>query len=442
MGQDVPGAPTPFAPPEPAAVVVYRGATLLDGTGGPVRGSMTIVVDGSEIRTVAPDAEVPDLPDAEVVDLTGRFVIPGLIDSHQHIATPPDRPLAEAVLRRHVYSGITAIRDMADDLRQVGDLARATRVGEIPGPDIHYAALMAGPGFFDDPRTWQVSQGEIPGTVPWMQAVTEDTDLPLAVALARGTHATAIKVYADLPGSTVAAITAEARRQGIQVWAHGAVFPARPGEVVAAGVDAVSHVTLLVHEAAEQPLTSYRDKPPVEYARFAAGDDPVLESLFAAMRERGTVLDATAGMWIWMEGEAEDEEGRERARLNDALSAQLTAQAHRAGVRISAGTDYETAPEHPYPALFDELAYLVRRCGLSAGQAIRCATQVGAVSMGAEASMGTLEAGKLANFAVLAQDPLADIDNLRTVVCTVKRGRRHDRSDYRAEQDAKGQADR
>jgi imidazolonepropionase-like amidohydrolase len=62
--------------------------------------------------------------------------------------------------------------------------------------------------------------------------------------------------------------------------------------------------------------------------------------------------------------------------------------------------------------------------------------------MGAEDSMGTVEAGKLANFAVLAQDPLVDIANLRTVVCTVKRGRRHDRSDYRAEQDAKGQADR
>jgi imidazolonepropionase-like amidohydrolase len=442
MGQDVPGAPTPFAPPAPGAVVVYRGATLLDGTGGPARGPMTIVVDGSGIRTVAPDAEVPDLPDAEVVDLTGRFVIPGLIDSHQHIATPPDRPLAESVLRRHVYSGITAIRDMADDLRQVGDLARAARVGEIPGPDIHYAALMAGPGFFEDPRTWQVSQGEIPGTVPWMQAVTESTDLPLAVAMARGTHATAVKVYADLPGTTVAAITAEARRQGIQVWAHGAVFPARPGEVIAAGVDAVSHVTLLVHEAAEQPLTSYRDKPPVDHARFADGDDPVLESLFAAMREHGTVLDATASMWTWMEGEAEDEQGRERARLNDALSAQLTAQAYRAGVPVSAGTDYETAPEHPYPALFDELAYLVRRCGIPAAQAIRCATQVGALSMGAEDSMGTVEAGKLANFAVLAQDPLVDIANLRTVVCTVKRGRRHDRSDYRAEQDAKGQADR
>ena len=438
MGHDVPGAPTPFSPPGSDAVAVYRGATLLDGTGGPARAGTTIVVEGSLLRTVAPDAEVPDIPGAEVFDLAGRFVVPGLIDSHQHIATPPDRALAESTLRRHVYSGITAIRDMADDLRQVGDLARATRVGEIPGPDIHYAALMAGPGFFDDPRTWQVSQGEIPGTVPWMQAIDERTDLPIAVALARGTHATAIKVYADLPAGTVAAVTAEAHRQGIRVWAHGAVFPARPSEVVAAGVDAVSHVTLLVHEAAGRPLTSYKDKPPVDWDRFAAGDDATMEALFAAMLERGTVLDATAGMWVWMEQQAEDAEGRDRARHNNALSAQLTAQAHRAGVPISTGTDYETDPEQPYPALFDEMAYLVQRCGIPAAEVIRSATLVGAMSMGAESVMGTVESGKLANFAVLTADPLVDMANLRSVECTVKRGRRHERPDY----DAKGTADR
>ena len=448
MGHIDAGAPTPFAPPEPGKLTVYRGATLIDGTGGPARPSTTIVVDGPAIRTVAPDAEVPDIPGAETVDLTGRFVIPGLIDSHQHIATPPNRPLAESVLRRQVYSGITAIRDMADDLRQVGDLARATRVGEIPGPDIHYAALMAGPGFFDDPRTWQVSQGEIPGTVPWMQAIDEDTDLPTAVALARGTHATAIKVYADLPAATVAAVTAEAHRQGIRVWAHAAVFPASPGEVVAAGVDAVSHVSLLVHEAADRPLTSYKDKPPVDWARFAGGDDARMEALFGQMLERGTVLDATASMWTWMEAEAEDDESRERARANDSVAAPLTAQAYRAGVPVSTGTDYETAPEHPYPALYDELAYLVRRCGIPAAQVIRCATLVGAISMGAEDTMGTVEAGKLANFAVLAGNPLLDMAELRSIVCTVKRGRRHDRGDYRADADRKhgtddeGQADR
>jgi imidazolonepropionase-like amidohydrolase len=429
------GAPTPFAPPDSGAVAVYRRATLIDGTGGPARPSMTIVADGGEITLVAPDDEIPAELSAggQVFDLAGQFVIPGLIDSHQHIATPPNRAVAEATLRRHAYGGVTAIRIMADDLRQISDLGRAARVGEIPGPDIHYAALMAGPGFFDDPRTWQVSQGETPGFVPWMQAITAETDLPLAVAMARGTHATAIKIYADLAASSVAAITAEAHRQGIGVWAHGAVFPADPGEVVRAGVDSVSHVTMLAYEAAAEHLSSYKDKPQIDYDRFAAGDDPQLGSLFAQMRSRGTILDATASMWTRTWDAPTDPDGQARARANSALSASLTGQAYRAGVSISTGTDYETDPQYPYPAVHDEMAFLVQNCGIPAEQVIRCATLVGARSIGAEASMGTIAAGKLANFVVLADDPLADMANLRSITLVVKRGRRYDRSEYQPE---------
>ncbi len=429
----------PFAAPGRGTVSVYRGAALIDGTGGPAQPSMTIVTDGPEIVLVAPDDQVPEdeYGDAQVFDLEGQFVIPGLIDSHQHIATPPDRPVAEATLGRHVYGGVTAIRIMADDLRQIGDLARATRVGEIPGPDIHYAALMAGPGFFDDPRTWQVSKGETPGSVPWMQAITDETDLPLAVAMARGTHATAIKIYADLPGRSVAAITAEAHRQGISTWAHGAVFPASPGEVIGAGVDSISHVHMLAYEAAAEQLSTYKDKPPIDYDRFAGGDDQLMESLFAQMRSRGTILDATASMWSRTWDAPTDPEGQARARANSALCASLTAQAYRAGVPISTGTDYETDPEHPFPSLHDELAFLAKQCDIPAEEVIRCATLVGARSIGAQASMGTVEAGKLANLVVLAEDPVADLANLSSIAFVVKRGYRYDRSGYQA-----GEADR
>ncbi|UPZ26886.1 amidohydrolase family protein [Streptomyces sp. LRE541] len=433
MTNEASGAPTPHAPPPAGTVAVYRGATLFDGTGRAPRPSTSIVVDGATIRAVGDDAEIAaSLPaDARVHDLDGRFVMPGLIDSHQHIATPPDRPAAEAVLDRLVHSGVTAIRDMADDLRQVGDLSRATLVGEIPGPDIRYAALMAGPGFFDDPRTHQVSQGETPGAVPWMQAVTPDTDLRVAVALARGTHAAAIKVYADLDHRTVAAITAEAHRQGIPVWAHAAVFPATPRQVVEAGVDSVSHVTLLAFEGADEPLTTYKDKPRFDHGRFAAEDDPHLDALFALMCRRGTVLDATAAMWESDELAGEGPEGAARVRANAQLAAHITAQAYRAGVDLSTGTDYETGPEDPFPALFEELAFLVRRCGIPPEEVLRSATLIGARSAGAEDLMGSVEPGKLANFVVLDENPLLDIDHLRSVTLTVKRGHRFERAAYK-----------
>ncbi|MGW1725828.1 amidohydrolase family protein [Streptomyces sp. NPDC002306] len=432
LTSDSAGAATPYAPPESGTVVVYRGVTLFDGTGGPPRPATSIVVDGSLIRAVVDDADTAALgaEGAEVVDLDGHFVTPGLVDAHQHLATPPDRPAAEAVLRRLVHSGVTAVRDMADDLRQVGDLARAGRVGEIAAPDIHYAALMAGPGFFDDPRTHQVTRGAVPGEVPWMQAVTGLTDLPLAVALARGTSAAAVKVYADLDAGLVAAITAEAHRQGVPVWAHGAVFPATPGEVVAAGVDTVSHVTLLAHEAATAPLTTYKDKPPVDHASLVTGEDARLAALFARMREQGVVLDATAGMWASAALAGDDPEASERASRNTELAIALTAQAHRAGVQLATGTDYETDPGDPFPALYEELAFLVRRCGIPAPDVLRSATLVGARSAGVEHLTGSVEPGKLADFAVFARDPLVDIDDLRTITLTVKRGRRFPRSAY------------
>jgi imidazolonepropionase-like amidohydrolase len=433
MAEEDTGAPVPFAAPAEGTLAVYRQATLFDGTGAPARPGMTIVADGARIRRVAPDDEVPAESGAEVIELAGRFVIPGLIDSHQHIATPPNRAAAEATLRRLAYGGVTGIRIMADDLRQISDIARATLVGEVPGPDLRYAALMAGPGFFDDPRTWQVSQGETPGQVPWMQAITAETDLPLAVAMAKGTHATAIKIYADLPAGLVAAITAEAHRQGMIVWAHGAVFPASPSEVVGAGVDSISHANLLAYETASEPLTSYKTKPPIDFDSFTGEDDPRLGPLFAQMKDRGTILDATTSMWVreWDGPEGAEEQARARALAG--LAAKLTGNAYRAGVPICAGTDHETDPRHPYPALHDELAFLVQRCGMPAAEVIRSATLVGARSMGTEASMGTVEAGKLANFVVLAKDPLADITNLSSIELVVKRGHRYDRAEYKPE---------
>ena len=152
------------------------------------------------------------------------------------------------------------------------------------------------------------------------------------------------------------------------------------------------------------------------------------------MRSRGTILDATASMWSSPWDAPTDAEGQARARANAALSARLTAQAHRAGVSISAGTDYETGPEHPFPALHDELAFLAQDCGIPAEHVIHSATLVGARSIGAQASMGSIEPGKLANFVVLAEDPVADLANLRSISLVVKRGRRYFRSEYRAAQ--------
>lgn len=424
-------ADPPFAPAHQGERIVYRGATIIDGTGGPVQPDMAVITNGERIEEVLPAARLTPamIGSARIVDLTGRYLLPGLIDSHQHMATPPNRRRAEALLRRDLYSGITATRIMADDLRSIAELDRAARVGEIEGPDLSYAALVAGPGFFSDPRTQAVSFGYRPGEAPWAQAVDATANIPMVIARARGTGAAALKIYADLPPELVRSLAAEARRQGLLVWAHFMVFPTPPEAVLAADPDVVSHICYGAYQAMARRPQSYRGRFPVDASLFAQGDNMVMAGLFHTMRERGILLDAT--LRVYREGERRATAARPAHCTLD-LAARLTAQAHRAGVLISAGTDGDTPADAPYPALFEEMELLVARAGFTPLDAIRAATQIGAMTISEGQNRGVIAVGHLADMVVLERDPVADIANLRSILFTVKRGRRFDRADYRA----------
>jgi imidazolonepropionase-like amidohydrolase len=284
---------------------------------------------------------------------------------------------------------------------------------------------MAGPGFFADPRTWQVSQGLEPGGLPWMKAIDSASDIPTDVTLARGTSAVAVKIYADLPSDLIERITAEAQRQGLLVWAHAAVFPTRPSQVVAAGVDSISHAQMLGYElAGDGELSTYAGKRPAMPTVPAGNPVPEIAGLFAQMRERGTILDATVSMWTSVETV-----GRPTREADRRAAVGLTAQAHRAGVDISTGTDYETPAADPYPSLHRELLFLAEEVGMSPIQVLRSATLVGARALGQQDVMGTIEPGKLANLLVLNADPTADIRNIGRIEFVLKRGRRFCRDD-------------
>jgi imidazolonepropionase-like amidohydrolase len=409
-------------------VTVYRGATVIDGTGAAPKPDMAIVTRGERIQTIVPDALAAQYAKGTTeVNARGQYALPGLIDSHVHLATAPNRHYAEALLRRDVYSGITAVRDMAGDARLLADLSRAAMLGEIPAPDIAYAALMAGPEFFKDPRTIDSARGAVAGEVPWMRAITPSTDLMLAVAEAKGTGASAIKIYADLPGQLVKRITEEAHRQHLLAWAHAAVFPASPREVIDAGVDVVSHSCLLAYQALREMPRAYHGRPPVEEKSFA-DDNPALNALFVDMKQRGTILDATLYVYdaMWKVQNAQPP-----PYCSLALAEEIASEAHGAGVLISAGTDAPGEWNDVYPSLFQELSLLVQHAGFSPMQAIVAATRIGAMTMGKSGEMGTIEEGKLADVMFVSKDPLADIDNLKSVVMTIKRGRLYRRTDYR-----------
>jgi imidazolonepropionase-like amidohydrolase len=415
--------------PAAAQATLYRNATLIDGTGAPARAGMSVLVEGERIKAVATDAQAAAPAGARVVNLTGKYLLPGLIDTHEHLATPPNRRQAEASLRRDLYGGVTAVRDMADDLRAVAELTRASRKAEIAAPDIYYAALMAGPSFFADPRTVAVSYGYKPGTTPWMQAIDGTTDLREAVTLARGTSATAIKIYANLPGDLVAKISAEAHRQGLKVWAHTAVYPATPAQVIAARPDVISHACSLGHQVAGTPAT-YQSRTPMDAGPFLAGDNPVIAGLLKTMVAQGTMLDATTSIYAKASAEAAANPRAKKPLCSGEMSDALVRQAWKAGVEISAGTDWVAPYDDPWPTLHHELAALVK-LGMPPVQVIRAATLNGARAAGQEADMGSIQAGKLANLIVVGKDPTADIAALKSLELTVKRGREYRRADFK-----------
>jgi imidazolonepropionase-like amidohydrolase len=393
---------------------VLVGVTVFDGTGSPARSNQSLLIEGERIAAIFPAGSRPLPAGATIYDLTGRYVIPGLIDTHVHVATDPSgedsRARTERRLRGALLGGVTAVRDMAGDVRALASLQRDALLGEIPSPDIYYAALFAGPAFFADPRTHDASRGLVPGQVPWMRAITDTTDIHQAVAEARGTGATAIKLYAALGGALARRITTQAHAQGLKVWAHAALRPARPMEVVEAGVDAVSHASL-----AALAMDSVRRAAAVDAAANQPLDldDAGLDSLFTAMARRRTIFEPTLLVFA------------DRPPVLR-LAGAVARAAHRRGVTLVAGTDTLGAADADslaLPNLHRELELLVTLAGLSPAEALASATRDAAIVLGAGSIRGTIEVGKLADAVVLRSDPLLDIRNTRSVQLVMKRGR-------------------
>ena len=279
------------------ASFAYTHATVIDGTGAPPRRNQTIVINHGIITGYFDDdtrAFAPGL--VNVRDLRGKFIIPGLIDSHVHVATDPSGQDANAAatLRRALLGGLTSVRDMAGDAIVLKELAASAARADAESPRLFYASLMAGPTFFNDPRTKASAHGGTPGDLPWMKAITPTTDVKIAVRDAKATGATAIKIYADLPADLVANIATEAHRQGMKVWSHSTVFPATALDAVDAGVDVISHAIYLYWAAIPNPPMHYADRDPPRSAYDSVPPDgPVMQDLFTRMKAQNTVFDAT-----------------------------------------------------------------------------------------------------------------------------------------------------
>lgn len=408
------GPEAPYAGVGPDTIALTN-VTLIDGTGAPPRSSITVVLEGETIGEIFHTGEQPVPSSAEVIDLTGRFLIPGLINTHLHLPMlGRSRNSVADYLERMLFAGVTSIRDPAGDARLAAELDRARLIDDAPFPSIYWAARMAGPSFFKGAAGHPSWVGYAAGEAPWAQSVASDSDLERAVALAVGAGATGLKLYADLGPDVVRGLVAEAHRQGMMAWAHATIFPTRPLETVRAGVNSLSHACLLLFELQQEIPASRSDAKPLNSDSLDL-DNGRFSELLNEMSIRGGVVDATARKQsrIW--------ETRHAGCTPAILDATLRA-IHGAGVPISTGTDFFLSNGEPDPTLFSEIEYLVESNVLTPLEAISAATLHGATAIGIDQRTGSIETGKMADLVILADDPSENIDAIQNVYGVVKKG--------------------
>lgn len=422
--------PTAFAQEEDEIVpLVLSNATLVDGTGTAPRPNVTIIIEDRLISEIIDGTVEKTPPNSTAIDLSDRFILPGFIDAHVHLSNVVD---PKATLRSLLNAGVTTVRDMGGDARTLAVLARDAKIGAIRSPDIYYSAVLFGPPFLQDPRSRLAALGVEPGTAPWARIVTSDRDLAQIVAEAKGTGATGLKLYSALEPQLVREIAREAHRQGLKVWSHATIFPSKPSDAAAAGVDVISHSSGLYAEANPDVPSSYTEGITKWMPKqdFATVDPlaPPFNDLFTLMTGEGTILEPTVAVFRRAQSrptpQAHLAEAAGRIDL-EALgdwACSATAAAHEAGVTIVAGTD--STPRRSIP-ISDEIKALVE-CGLPPLEAIRAATLNGARAIGLEATHGSVEIGKVADLVILAADPTENIGNMREVVAIVKSGRLYD----------------
>lgn len=407
------------------SLIVLQNITIIDGLGNEPVSGQNLIIKGKRIWKIT-NADAPVPTESKVIDLSGSYIMPGIVESHSHLLPPgsdfrKNNTYMLDKLEHALLGGITTIRDMGGDARFLAPFKRAAQLDQIISPNLHYSALMAGPAFFSDPRAAVSSQGVVPGSGPWMPQITKDTNITEAIAAAKGTGATGIKLYMDMDTELVTRLSAEAHRQGLQVWAHPYIGPAQAMDLIEAGADAISHAGHLLIEV--KGFETYRKPGFWEYQ----GNAPELKVIFEAMKAKGVFLEPT--IFVYDVIEKLDIPGY----YNDSstvISQQIIREAYDIGVQMILGTDtVSNNPSDPYPHIHKEMYLLAEGAGIPTLDLIKAATYNGAKNLGIDADYGSIEPGKVANLIVLNQNPVANIRNTQRIRLVIKNGRLYHRKE-------------
>ena len=407
--------------------------TLVDGTGAPPRADITVIVRDGRIAAVGPAGAVRPPRGARVVDARGKHLIPGLWDMHVHLTKA-----GENTLPLFVANGVTSVRDMGGDYRLLAKWRREVAEGKRLGPKIK----MAGP-MLESAENVARMRGErtVEPVDRYRLPVAAPEDAERAVRFVASIGADFVKVRTVESPEVYRAIAAAAKRAGLPLVGH-TVAP--PEELLAAGQRSVEHPFIppfdTLTEAEREAL----------FKRFAAagmalvptlvtGTESLLvpvDRVVAIVEDREGSLDPRrrylSGYIIadWRE-QAQERRGTSVEGLKQLVPSILrdVRETSLAGVRVMPGTDVGVVMIYPGYTLHDELRNLVERVGLSPMEVLVSATRTPAEFFGMADSLGTIEAGKVADLVLLDADPLADISNTRKIRAVVLGGRLLSRAD-------------
>jgi len=424
------------AAPKPIAIT---DVNLIDVTGGAVIEHSTVVFSGGRIVDVGKSANVHIPHSAQVVDGSGRFLIPGLWDMHVHMVFGDWFPQSrEIVLPLFVANGVTGVRDMGGELEVLQQWRREIGQGKLLGPRI----VTSGP-MLDGPKP------RFPSSV----AVASPEDGRKAVDDLKRRGADFIKLQSLMSRESYFAIADEARRQGI-VFAGHVPDAIRAVEASNAGQKSIEHLTGVFEGCSNVEDELLRG--PKGIKRFLETfDDAKAAALIAVFKKNRTWQAPTL---VWERGgnllDQRDLQHDPRARYvpaswkngawrrftedilkdqaNDDLQTrqrfvakeiEVVRDMHRAGIPFLAGTD-TAAGVYVFPgfSLHEEMQLLVR-AGFTPLEALQCATRNPAEYLGKLSEMGTLEKGKVADLVLLDANPLDDIANTQRIAGVVVTGR-------------------
>jgi CubicO group peptidase (beta-lactamase class C family) len=422
-----PARPTPQ--PSTAPSTVLSNITLVDGTGASAQRGMDLVVTSGRIAAVGAHGRVVIPRNARVIELTGKHVIPGLIDAHVHLATYDREPrMHDALLRAAFLGGVTTVRDMGGNIDVLRSIAGRSASDDVPASRFVFSAVMSGPGsmWFTDARSSYVRGPYVMGTSPGVRMVTDSSNVRAAITQAKATGAKGIKLYAELSPALIARLSSEARREGLQVWSHLAIGPGVPSQVLAGRIDVVSHADMFIHELLPStfPSDSIRIARRVALFTQTLAEHPTMQRLLGLMKQHGTALDATLHI---MDRSTRTERGGTPLPSGPAFefASRMTTAAHRMGIPILVGTD---DIGRGTPNVHHELQELISHASLTPLAALHAATLGNARALGVADSLGSAEVGKVADLVILQADPLADIANTLTVEYVMRAGRLHRRA--------------